>query len=112
MIMYVQLLHWENSSTTLLDASFFKILEGVSSLQTDTWSVISLSLSLSLSELNNVAAEIREERKMPGVKDVGLHVGDSKCLNFQEQKNMQWSICEKWICNCMLTSVTSLKTNS
>jgi len=55
----------------------FEILEFVSlscSVQTDTGSGISLSLSLSLSKLSNAVTEIREERKMVRVKDVGLHV--------------------------------------
>jgi hypothetical protein len=54
----------------------FEILEFVSlscSVQTDTGSGISLSLSLS--KLSNAVTEIREERKMARVKDVGLHVG-------------------------------------
>jgi hypothetical protein len=41
MMMYVLLLHWENSSTTLLNVPFLKILECVSlscSVQTDTGS--------------------------------------------------------------------------
>jgi len=59
----------------------FEILEFVSlscSVQTDTGSGISLSLSLSLSKLSNAVTEIREERKMVRVKEVGAQIFKSK----------------------------------